>query len=54
MLPQRSQHFRARAWAVFGAIGAFAFVVGVMTYDQLGPFARVLADGTYRVAQLLK
>jgi hypothetical protein len=29
-------------------------VVGVIAHDQLGPFARAVVDGTYRVAHLLK
>jgi hypothetical protein len=54
MPSQQSQHLRARAWAIFGTIVAFTFVIGVVTYDPVAPFARVVADGTYRVAQLLK
>jgi hypothetical protein len=54
MPPQQSEHLRARIWALIGAIAAFTFVIGVTVYDQLGPFARGLADGNYDIAQLLK
>jgi hypothetical protein len=36
---QQSEHRRARAWAVFGAVLAFTFMVGITAYGQLGPFA---------------
>jgi len=39
---------------ISGAVVAFTVVVGVIARDRLPPFARAVADGTYRVAQLLK
>ena len=54
MAPQLSDHRRVRTWAISGAVVAFTVVVGVIARDQLAPFARGVADGTYRIAQLLK